>query len=557
MIEINGLSKRYPPQKKLFGSIGNRNGKRWAVREVDLYVGRGELFGLIGPNGAGKTTLIKLLSTMILPTSGNVRIGGYDIKKESAVKKIIGLATSDERSFYWRLSGRQNLKFFTALYGIHGKKAELRAEELIEQVDLKEVIDRRFHTYSTGLRQRLAIARALITNPKVVFLDEPTKGLDPRATRHLNSLIRDHLVENLGLTVFLSSHQLVEIEALCHRVAIMHRGRIRGCGTIEELRSSLGPVEQYRIEARGLKPEVSAALVAAHQGLVMSRPDENLTLFEFEKENGSKRMDAVIDAIRNNGGELWNLSCNPISLSTIFEKLTEETEQGSLPSIALNTGTKDDAASKPSAHCSSQRREDDNSDSGRNASNTAECEAAGCNCASSGAAVLTRDGQLDPIDNSSSHVEKTKNRTSRMMRKLLTIGSFIRRDMLEETSYRFSFFMQIIEILMTVTVIFFFSKMLPPEVMGKYLNRYGGDYFTFAIIGIAFYGYFRVGISIYSKTVRQAQTTGTLEAMLSTPDRPFYDHHEFFFVELSHDDIQSAGLFGCGKTVRCIELSGG
>ena len=171
------------------------------------------------------------------------------------VKKSIGLATSDERSFYWRLTGRQNLQFFAGLQNIPAKKAKIRVDTVLSQVGLQQVADKRFHIYSTGMRQRLAIARALLTEPRVIFMDEPTKGLDPMATSQLHKLIREHLIGDLGITVFLTSHDLAEVEKLCDRIAIMNEGKIQVCGSMIELRRLLGSVEKYRVEVHDLELE--------------------------------------------------------------------------------------------------------------------------------------------------------------------------------------------------------------------------------------------------------------------------------------------------------------
>ena len=178
----------------------------------------------MGPNGAGtKTTLIKLLTTLIIPSSGSIRIAEFDIQEEAKVKRAIGGATSDERSFYWRLTGRQNVKFFASLYNMPARKASLRINEVLSQIGLQQVADRRFQTYSTGMRQRLAIARALLPESRIIFMDEPTKGLDPSGTRLFYDFIREHLINDLGITIFLSSHNLTEVEKVCDRIAIMHK----------------------------------------------------------------------------------------------------------------------------------------------------------------------------------------------------------------------------------------------------------------------------------------------------------------------------------------------
>ncbi|UEC42610.1 MAG: hypothetical protein METHAR1v1_740008, partial [Methanothrix sp.] len=150
------------------------------VAGVDLLIRKGEVFGILGPNGAGKTTLIKILCTLVLPTAGAAKVNGYDVVRESGrVRDSIGLVTTDERSFYWRLTGRQNLEFFASLHNFYSDDGREIVEELLEVVDLKDAADVRFLNYSAGMKQRMAIARGLLNDPAVLFMDEPTRSLDP------------------------------------------------------------------------------------------------------------------------------------------------------------------------------------------------------------------------------------------------------------------------------------------------------------------------------------------------------------------------------------------
>ena len=209
-----------------------------ALRELDLSVGQGEILGLLGTNGAGKTTLLKILATLILPTSGLVTVEGYDVAGQAdQVKGMIGFGTSEERSFYWRLTGRQNLEFFAAFQGLSADDARSRIQQLREQLGL-EALDRRFGVYSTGMRHRLAIARALLRQPRILLLDEPTRSLDPLAAGELHRLIQKTLVAQMGCTVVLATHNLQEATELCDRIAILHGGRLVGSGTVAELRRS-------------------------------------------------------------------------------------------------------------------------------------------------------------------------------------------------------------------------------------------------------------------------------------------------------------------------------
>jgi ABC-2 type transport system ATP-binding protein len=211
------------------------------VDGVDLSVRKGEVFGILGPNGAGKTTLIKILCTLILPTGGEARVDGFDVVKESGrVRESIGLVTTDERSFYWRLTGRQNLEFFASLHNFYSDDARDMVDELLGVVDLKFAADERFLNYSAGMKQRMAIARGLLNEPAVLFMDEPTRSLDPGAAQGLRNFIKDEIVRERGKTIFISTHNLEEAEHLCDRVAIFDDGKIKVVGSPNDLKADLG-----------------------------------------------------------------------------------------------------------------------------------------------------------------------------------------------------------------------------------------------------------------------------------------------------------------------------
>ncbi len=210
IIVVSQLTKIfYPLQLRLrsFRPV-RRHPPVCALRALDVSIHRGEILGLLGTNGAGKTTLLKILATLILPTSGRVTVEGYDVAGQAdQVKGIIGFGTSEERSFYWRLTGRQNLEFFAAFQGLSADATRGRIQQLREQLGM-EALDRTFGVYSTGMRHRLAIARALLRQPRILLLDEPTRSLDPLAAGELRRLIQDTLVGQMGCTVVLATHNL-------------------------------------------------------------------------------------------------------------------------------------------------------------------------------------------------------------------------------------------------------------------------------------------------------------------------------------------------------------
>lgn len=476
MIETQGLTKRFPIASG-WKALGGRRGELGpcAVDDVSLAVGQGELFGLVGRNGAGKTTLIKLLSTLIVPSSGSVRIAGFDIRDELQVKKAIGLATSDERSFYWRLTGRQNLQFFAGLQDISERKAKVRIDASLAQVGLQDVADKRFHVYSTGMRQRLAIARALLNEPRLIFMDEPTKGLDPLATSQLHKLIRGHLVGELGITVFLTSHDLAEVEKLCDRIAIMNAGRIQTCGSMAELRSVVGSVERYHVGVQNLEHAVASTIAENDPEIRLVSSAENEVSFVFDNDHAGDRLSNLIHTIQTNRGRIKAVSCAPASLDVIFENLA---------CTPVAQGTAEESAR--SADWGSPR-------------------------------TLPGRETLQRIAVPSNPGGRLRRSCGWIRSKARIAGALVKRDMLTEISYRFSFFMQVAEILLTVTALYFLSRLIGNNSMNHYLTPYGGNYFAFAIVGVAFYSYFNIGFSNFADQLRDAQTTGTLEAMLSTP----------------------------------------
>lgn len=207
-----------------------------AVDGVDLDIPQGTIFGLIGPNGAGKTTLIKLLSTLIIPTSGLATVNGYDILSQgSKVRESIGLGVGGERSFYWRLTGRQNLEFFAALQGLCERELQRRVTALLELVDLTAPGDVPFRYYSTGMKRKLDLARALLADPPVLFLDEPTTALDPGAAIKIRQGIQQLKAERK--TVLLVTHNLMEAEKLCDTIGVMNHGKLIASGSVASLKT--------------------------------------------------------------------------------------------------------------------------------------------------------------------------------------------------------------------------------------------------------------------------------------------------------------------------------
>jgi ABC-2 type transport system ATP-binding protein len=293
-----------------------------AVNDVSLTVHGGELFGLLGPNGAGKTTLVKTLCTLILPTSGTAAVAGFPLAETGRIKRQVGLVVTDERSFYWRLSGRKNLLFFAAMQHLHGQEAEERVNMVLAEVDMMEAADGRFSDYSTGMRQRLAIARSLLHRPRILFLDEPSRSLDPNATQRLHNLVLD-LIARHGVTIFLITHDLSEAEKLCQRVAVMHRGRIQVVGRPKELRERLKPQHHYAVRVGELPPVVLASLTAELSDLRTEQAAGHTRLF-FQAAEDDGRLMALIELLQQHQVTLYDIEGHPPSLEEVFTHFTSD-----------------------------------------------------------------------------------------------------------------------------------------------------------------------------------------------------------------------------------------
>ena len=274
-IETHDLTKRFRPVRPLRATLLNREPEpdRVAVDGVTISVGRGEVFGLLGQNGAGKTTLIRMLSTLLLPSSGTARVDGIDVATDPrAVRSRIGLINGDERSFYWRLTGRQNLEFFGALRGLDAATTADAIADLAVRLGMAEHLDRPFGRLSSGQRQALAIVRGLLDAPAIVFMDEPTRSLDPISAERLRRFVREVIVGEHARTVVLATHSMLEAEELCGRLAFIQDGRIAALGTVDELRRAIGYGTRCELHLRDAPGDV-AAIVGHIEGVTALRSD--------------------------------------------------------------------------------------------------------------------------------------------------------------------------------------------------------------------------------------------------------------------------------------------
>ncbi len=255
-IEVRALRKTYVTKN---GVLRRTKTERSALRGVDLLIARGELFGLLGPNGAGKTTMVKVLTTLLLPTSGTASVLGLDIVKEEwAVRRRIGFVFGGERGLYWRLSGLDNLRYFADLYRVPPDVSRKRIPELLERLGLAGRERDRVELYSRGMKQRLHLARGLLNDPEVLFLDEPTIGLDPVGARDLRLIVRE--LADAGKTIFLTTHYMFEADAICDRIAVIKAGEIVAEGTPSSIKTSVAGQGVVEFEVVGLPRERLAGL---------------------------------------------------------------------------------------------------------------------------------------------------------------------------------------------------------------------------------------------------------------------------------------------------------
>lgn len=288
---------------------------------------RGELFGLLGANGAGKSTILRLLAGLIVPDAGRVLINGIDaVEQPLRVRRDLGLCTGEERSFYFRLTARQNLEFFGELAGVARGDLQDRIHAATAAVDLTADLDRRFDRYSAGMRQRLGVARALLADPQILLLDEPTRAVDPLHARELRAFVRDELVERRGKTVVLATNLLDEAWELCDRVAVLRAGRIASVAAPRELSRSMTPLVSnvYEIEVDRTDGELLERLNAVRGLVAMDlTPSANGTALRFELNDDPRALTALLQAVSANGISVTSVRPHIARPLDVFASLTQ------------------------------------------------------------------------------------------------------------------------------------------------------------------------------------------------------------------------------------------
>jgi ABC-2 type transport system ATP-binding protein len=289
-----------------------------ALEDVNIKVNKGEIFGLLGPNGSGKTTLIRILSTALLPSKGDAYVLGYDVKKDFLkIRKYINVVSGDEKAGYGVLTVKENLWFFSQLYGYSRAEGWKIVNELIEKFDMKEYADRKINRISHGMFQKYNFVRGLLNNPLVLFLDEPTLGLDVNISREIRNHIKEWIKEDKERTVILTTHYMAEAQELCDRVAIIYKGKIVALDTVENL---------LKILAKELVYEIKTSLI--NQNEKINIPGIKAIDIENDPARMVSKLRAVISEdsvisdllsfLKNKGIKIINLTKDEVTLEDVF-----------------------------------------------------------------------------------------------------------------------------------------------------------------------------------------------------------------------------------------------
>ncbi len=327
----NGKGPSAPTKKRSFWPFGKKAEITYvaAVDGVSLKIRQGEIFGLLGPNGAGKSTTIRMLCTLLEPTSGTARVNGYDIiKQANQVRQNLGTVLAGERSIYWKLTARENLEYFAALYHIPPDIAKKRVRELLERMELTARADDLVEKFSTGMKQRVAISKALVANPPILLFDEPTLGLDPQAARNLRELIAQ--LKQEGHTILLTTHYMEEADQLSDRIGIIDQGKIIALDTPKRLKECIEQKDVIRLEIAGWHDDLAQKIqsIPGVEKLVAHRMEgergatDSLYEVSLHAESSRSVLPGVIDKINYNGTRLVNMNILRPSLEDVFINLT-------------------------------------------------------------------------------------------------------------------------------------------------------------------------------------------------------------------------------------------
>jgi ABC-2 type transport system ATP-binding protein len=324
-VEIRALTKRYQ-RRRGWGETLRRPLTRQfipVVRSVTCEIREGEFFGLLGLNGAGKTTLFKLLASLVSPDDGTAIVAGFDIVRDRRdVRRVLSPAIANERSLFWRLSARENLRLFATLHGLPAREAVRRVDEVMDLVGLGRMNGELVGTFSSGMKQRLLVARALLPRPKVLLLDEPTRSLDPISAREFRRFLREEIARQQTCTILLATHSADEAFELCGRVGILHRGALLAIGPAADLAREVG-LERYRVWTR--HPAHPSWATLHDRGVLRivgtETGEDGWTCVQADIEGGLGRTAHVIDVLNCAGVSVGRFERVGLSLAELIERV--------------------------------------------------------------------------------------------------------------------------------------------------------------------------------------------------------------------------------------------
>jgi ABC-2 type transport system ATP-binding protein len=331
-VVLEGISKSFPV-RRTWGEMLRHptlTPRAPVLQNINLAVTEGEFFGLLGPNGAGKTTLFKMLATLVLPDAGTATVGGYDVVAESQkVRSVLAPVIADERSLYWRLTAYQNLELFAKLQGMHGAAVHTRVTDVLDVVGLSDTAEKIVAAFSSGMKQRLLIARALVAQPRVLLLDEPTRSLDPISARGFRAFLREEISGRQGCTVLLATHSADEVLELCTRVAVLDHGRLLATGTTTSLARDLGE-ERYALFTRDANHPALAALVqrGVVGALAMRGSEDGWERVDMELAGGMEHASQVVATLVEQGVVVARFERVPLPLADLIDRIVRRGAEG-------------------------------------------------------------------------------------------------------------------------------------------------------------------------------------------------------------------------------------
>jgi ABC-2 type transport system ATP-binding protein len=324
-VVLEGISKSFPVRRSWGAMLRQPFARPLApvLRNVSCAVSEGEFFGLLGPNGAGKTTLFKMLATLVLPDAGRATVRGFDVVADSArVREVLAPVIADERSLYWRLTAFENLELFAALQRMRGAAVRTRVDEVLHVVGLSDTAHKIVGAFSSGMKQRLLIARALVAQPRILLLDEPTRSLDPISARTFRAFLREEISGRQGCTVLLATHSADEVMELCDRVAVLDHGRLLATGTTASLARELGE-ERYALYTRDANHPALAALVqrGVVSALMARGVEDDWTRLEMEMNGGMERAAQIVATLVEQGVPIARFERVPLPLADLIDRI--------------------------------------------------------------------------------------------------------------------------------------------------------------------------------------------------------------------------------------------